>query len=91
MNYDNRWKIGENFVLMNDSEEFSTNLTEDQFNNFISKLKTLYGISGDNDIVVNNTISLLRSYRDIINLVSVKCRVGALTEIENAVNSKLLK
>lgn len=91
MNYDNRWKIGENFVVINEEEDFSTNLTENKFNNFILDLKKLYGVSGDNDQVVSNTILLLKSYRDVLHFVSQKCKVGALTEVENAVNSKLAK
>ncbi len=91
MNYDSRWKIGENFVVINDDENFSTNMDEKSFDNFIVKLKNLYGVSGDNDQVITNTITLLKSYRDVINLVSAKCKVGALTEIENTVNGKLVK
>lgn len=87
MNYNiNRWKIGEDFVTI-EEDNFSDNLNEIDFNKFI---KSLGAIQVENNVIKNSTV-LLQSYRDTLNYISQKCKVGALTDIENAVNKKLKK
>lgn len=88
MNYDNKWKIGENFVVIKEEDELPENLSEAEFNNLIKSLKNVKDV--DNS-AVKNSATLLRDYRDVLNYISQKCKVGALTEIENLVNKKLKK
>jgi hypothetical protein len=82
----NSWRIGENFTAIHDEDSFSTQMNHQTFKEFINKLKDL---KVEDRNIINNAIALLEDQRDTINFVSEKCKVGALTHIENVVNSKL--
>lgn len=83
--YDNKWKIGDNFTVIKD-EEFSTNMNDSSFNNF---LKSLRDLKSEDVALINNLIILLQDYRKSFELITKKSKVGSLTEIENIAKQKL--
>lgn len=84
--YDDKWSVGKNFVILKEDAEVTTNMNNDSFNLFIKNLKQ----TKSEDInLINNAVKLLEDYRESLNYISKKCKVGALTDIENLINKKL--
>ena len=90
MIYDTKWSIGENFTVINEDQKYedSFDINQTNFDNLIRKIKSLSEFKNQD---IKNCILLLEDYRDSLNYISNKCKVGALTDVENLVNKKLDK
>lgn len=79
-------KTKENDFSISQDNDFKLELNNNEFNNFLSSLKC-----EPTPDQISNATKLLENYRTILNFISGRAKVGALTEIENLVNKTLGK